>query len=90
VKYAFVAEFAGIKTRVRTLAFWGGGHFMDNVEYDLAGTSCEAVLASEMCLYQEGVQALFPKNEALVEMAAQEYIAVPLSDRSGGVLGISP
>jgi hypothetical protein len=42
-----------------------------------------------MCLYQEGVQARFPKDEGLVEMAAQGYIAVPLSDRSGGVLGIS-
>jgi formate hydrogenlyase transcriptional activator len=40
-----------------------------------------------MCLYQEGVQARFPKDEGLVEMAAQGYIAVPLSDRSGGVLG---
>jgi formate hydrogenlyase transcriptional activator len=87
VKYAFVAEFAGVRTRVRTLAFWGGDRFIDNVEYDLDGTPCEAVLQGEMCLYQDGVQARFPKDEGLVEMAAQGYIAVPLSDRSGGVLG---
>jgi PAS domain S-box-containing protein len=87
VKYAFAAEFAGVKTRVRTLAFWGGDRFIDNVEYDLDGTPCEAVLQGEMCLYQNGVQARFPKDEGLVEMAAQGYIAVPLSDRSGGVLG---
>jgi formate hydrogenlyase transcriptional activator len=59
----------------------------DNFEYDLDGTPCEAVLQGEMSLYQDGVQALFPKDEGLVEMAAQRYIAVPLSDRSGGVLG---
>ncbi len=52
VRYAFVAEFAGVKTRVRTLAFWSGDRFIDNFEYDLAGTPCEAVLA--------GVQAKGP------------------------------
>src|ERR1700722_10300512 len=38
VPNAFVAEFAGTDTRVRTLAFWTDGGFITNVEWDLAGT----------------------------------------------------
>ena len=87
VKYAFVAEFAGIKTRVRTLAFWEGDHFLDNFEYELAGTPCEAVLAGEMRLYKQGVWTLFPKGPALAGMKAESYLAIPLSDTEGKVLG---
>jgi sigma54-dependent transcription regulator len=53
VRYAFVAEFAGVKTRVRTLAFWSGDCLLDNFEFDLVGTPCEAVLAGEMRLYKQ-------------------------------------
>src|SRR4051794_9469374 len=35
VSYAFVAEFAGVATRVRTLAYWGQGGLRPNLEYDL-------------------------------------------------------
>ena len=87
IKYAFVAEFAGIKTRVRTLAFWEGDHFLDNFEYELAGTPCEAVLAGEMCLYKQDIQTRFPKDQALAEMKAESYLAIPLSDTEGKVLG---
>src|SRR5215471_12866815 len=34
VEYAFVAEFAGERTRVRTLAYWGKEQILANVEYD--------------------------------------------------------
>ncbi len=35
VRCAFVAEFAAVETRVRTLAFWNDADFLDNFEYDL-------------------------------------------------------
>jgi DNA-binding protein Fis len=38
---AFVAEFADSKSRVRTKAFWMNGKFVDDREWDLAGTPCE-------------------------------------------------
>ncbi len=87
VRYAFVAEFAGVKTRVRTLAFWSGDRFIDNFEYDLAGTPCEAVLAGEMCLYKQRVQALFPRDSGLAEIRAESYLAVPLMDIHDNVMG---
>src|SRR5437588_12286242 len=68
VSYAFVAEFAGVATRVRTLAYWGKGLLRENVEFDLAGTPCEDVVRGGLCHHPLGVQARFPRDRALVEM----------------------
>ena len=43
VPYAVVAEFADVRTRVRTVAFWARDRIVDNIEYDLPGTPCDAV-----------------------------------------------
>ncbi len=87
VRYAFISEFTEVKTRVRTLAFWKDHSFMDNYGYNLAGTPCEKVLRGEICRYAENVQSAFPEDEALVELGAESYLAIPLVDSSGDVLG---
>ncbi len=88
VRYAFVSEFCGRSlSRVRTLAFWYGGEFIDNVEYDLAHTPCEAVLAGEVRCYPKGVASLFPLEKELVDMGAESYLAIPLKAAGGLVLG---
>ena len=87
VRYAFVSEFVEGNRRVRTLAFWTGEGFLDNFEYDLADTPCEQVLSGKACHYSEGVQALFPKDKDLVNLEAESYLAIPLIDVSGNVLG---
>ncbi len=88
VKFTFVAEFADVNTRVRTLALWKEGEgLLDNVEFDLADTPCEEVLRGEMRHYPAGVQALFPKDKGLVQKRAESYLAIPLVDPSGDVLG---
>ena len=87
VRCAFVSEFAHGNTRVRTLAFWTGEGFLDNFEYDLVNTPCEQVLRGEIRHYPEGVQALFPKDSDLVKLGAESYLAIPLVDPSGNVLG---
>src|SRR5271167_2840442 len=51
VSYAFVAEFAGVNTRVRTLAYWAKYRIEDNFEWDLVGTPCEDVLRGSLCHY---------------------------------------
>lgn len=87
VRYAFVAEFADSHERVRTLAFWYGDDYIDNSEWDLAGSPCELVLAGQVCCYPSDIQRLFPHETDLVEMEAQSYLAVPLLGRQGEVLG---
>ena len=87
VRYAFVSEFVGSESRVRTLAFWNGEGFSENFEYDITGTPCERVLRGEICHYPEGVQTMFPLDRDLVNLAAVGYLAIPLTDKSGTVLG---
>ena len=88
-KYAFVSKFVENKrTRVRTLAFWKGDGFLDNFEYDLPHTPCERVLAGEVCLFPEKVQDLFPDHrEDLAKLGVESYLAIPVFDRSGAVMG---
>jgi formate hydrogenlyase transcriptional activator len=87
VAYAFVAEFAGSPTRVRTLALWGRGAWLDNVEYDLDGTPCEEVLRGARCLHPDDVQARFPRDTLLTAMAARSFLGVPLRAADGETLG---
>ncbi|MGE0644066.1 MAG: sigma 54-interacting transcriptional regulator [Nitrospira sp.] len=88
-KYAFVSRFVeGNRTRVRTLAFWNGDGFLDNFEYDLPHTPCERVLTGEVCLFSENVQDLFPAHrEDLAKLGVESYLAIPVSDHSGAVMG---
>ncbi|MDR3636927.1 MAG: sigma 54-interacting transcriptional regulator [Isosphaeraceae bacterium] len=87
VGYAFVAEFAGARTRVRTLAHWGKGAALPGVEYDLEGTPCEDVLRGSLCHHPNAVRAKFPHDRYLVEFGIESYLGVPLLDAAGEVLG---
>jgi PAS domain S-box-containing protein len=85
VPSAFVAEFAGTNTRVRTLAYWSKGEFLPNTEWDLAGTPCEDVVKGNLCHYPTGVAERFPDDEGPSE--TDSYLGVPLQAASGEVLG---
>ncbi len=87
VGYAFVAEFAHVKTRVRTIAYWGPEGLRPNVEFDLHGTPCEDVVRGGLCHYPSGVREMFPLDTDLVEMGIESYLGVPLLDGEGNVLG---
>ena len=87
VSYSFVAEFAGVNSRVRTLAFWGKGELRENVEFALAGTPCEDVVRGGLCHHPRGVKDKFPGDQDLAEMGIESYLGVPLLDGDGTVLG---
>jgi formate hydrogenlyase transcriptional activator len=86
-QYAFVAEFAGVPTRVRTVAFWMKEHIGENMEWDLAGTPCEDVVRGRLCHHPAGVAHMFPEDRPLEEMRIESYLGVPLFDQRGQVLG---
>jgi len=87
VRFAFVAVFGSVRTKFRTLAFWCNGEFVDSAEYDIVGTPCEPVLAGEMRHFPDHIQELFPADTGLASLGARSYLAIPLADRSGEVLG---
>jgi PAS domain S-box-containing protein len=87
VQYAFVAEFAKVNSRVRTLAYWTRDRIGENIEFDLADTPCEDVVRGALCHYPAGVNERFPQDQALVDLGIQSYLGVPLKDSNGQVLG---
>ena len=86
VRYAFITECADFPTtRVRTLAFWSGNEFADNVEYDLAGTPCEHVIHEGRIEYcPRHVAVDYPAEKAL---GAESYLGIPIQDVAGRVIG---
>jgi PAS domain S-box-containing protein len=88
VRHAFVAETIGAPaTRVRTLAFYSHDVIVPNIEYTLAGTPCEDVIAGQVCYYPAQVQTRFPHDLDLVKLGAESYIGMPLTSSTGQVLG---
>lgn len=86
VRYGFVTEFVG-DYRVKTLAYWCQGRFIENVEWDIRGTPCEGILKSDLCHIPSDVYKLFPEDKPLVEWGIESYLGVPLSDQHGRHLG---
>jgi len=87
VNFAFIAEFDGAPTRVRTLAFWGRDRIRENIDFELAGTPCEDVVRGGLCHHPRGVRERFPNDWQLVHLEIESYLGVPLFDGEGRVLG---
>lgn len=83
VRNAFVTECVNRSlTRVRTLAFVQGRDFVENIEYDLAGTPCEGVMDGAICYYPEQLSTFFPTENNLTA-----YLGAPCYDSRGNLLG---
>jgi formate hydrogenlyase transcriptional activator len=89
---AFGARFAFVTAcrpdgRARYLAFWKGDRLAEPSEYETASTPCEKVLAGQICYYPRDVQARFPRDRDLADLAAESYLGMPMEDASGRVVG---
>ena len=70
-------------TRLRILAFWCDGSFLEDFEYDLAGTACEEVVCNDAPFFvATGVGERYPK-----EAGWQAYLGLPIRSGAGEVLG---
>ncbi|WP_016951470.1 response regulator [Anabaena sp. PCC 7108] len=88
VRYAFVTRFVdSAKTRVCTLAFWQGEDFGEDFEYDLVGTPCQQILSETIVYYPHSIQSFFPDHEHLGKLEVESYLAIPLNDSTGNILG---
>jgi sigma-B regulation protein RsbU (phosphoserine phosphatase) len=85
---AWVTEYIKESRRLRALAFWLGGEFVHDYEYDIAGTPCEAVIESASLVhYPDNMSELFPDNSTLQEIGVVSFMGVPLMDLDGRILG---
>lgn len=87
VRHAMIAEVTEIRGRVRTLAQWDEDRFLENFEYDVAGTPCEPVLLGEVRQYVHSVREMFPSSVSLAELGIESYLSIPLRDSTGDILG---
>jgi PAS domain S-box-containing protein len=73
---------------VTTLSFVLEGKVQENVTYGLRGTPCENVSEGNVCVFERGVQEIFPEDHLLVLYGIQSYAGIPLFHRDGTVAGI--
>ena len=85
---AWVTEYLRDTQRLRALAFWLNGEWIEDYEYDIEGSSCELVVTAAQTVHiPENVSSLFPKDSDLRVFQAVSYLGVPLMDPAGTVLG---
>jgi PAS domain S-box-containing protein len=86
VREAFVCECCDYPTsRVRMLARWKNGEFGRCVEFDLAGTACQDVIAGGQVLYQPQDAGVRWPLERTYER--DSYLGLPCLDGQGRVIG---
>lgn len=88
---AWVTEYSAESRRLRALAFWMNGEFIDEYEYAIDGTPCEPVIEQRcMAHFPERVVDLFPADPDLPKFGAVSYMGVPFVDLDGRILGHWP
>jgi signal transduction histidine kinase len=85
---AFVSEFDHAAYCAQVLAFYCNDAFADPFQYPLAGSPCECVLDGQIVAFQSRIQEMFPvERDALAQIEAESYLAIPLVDAAGKVHG---
>ncbi|MEO0536020.1 MAG: PAS domain S-box protein [Cyanobacteria bacterium P01_A01_bin.123] len=87
VRYAFITEFVGDGTQVRTLAFWDGRAVLDSFVYNRKNTPCEGIRPGQLAYYPDQLKIRFPHAVRFQNMAAESYLAAPLMHSSGRIFG---
>lgn len=74
---------------VSSLALVQNGVLQPNITYALAGTPCDmAVSQSDLCIYGNGLQQVFPQDQFLIDADYQAYAGVALRDADDTPIGI--
>jgi transcriptional regulator with GAF, ATPase, and Fis domain len=85
---AWVTEYLPDVQRLRGLAFWLGGQWVEGYERDIGGTPCEQVVEGRSLVHiPDNALQLYPGEEDLIATGAVSYLGVPLLDGDGRVLG---
>jgi PAS domain S-box-containing protein len=74
---------------VTSLAMIQDGVPQPDIRYELAGTPCNVASGqSDLCIFDDGVQALFPQDRFLVDGGYRAYAGIALRDADGTTIGI--
>ena len=76
---AWITEYIKEDRRLWALAFWMGGRWVHDYEYDIAGTPCGAVIEGARYVHiPDNVLELYPNNRDLEEVGAVSYLGMPM------------
>jgi hypothetical protein len=85
---AWITEYLPETRRLRALAFWLNGGFLEHFEHAIDGTPCQAVIETKSrAHFPERLLELFPHDADLVALGAVSYMGTPLLDADGTLLG---
>jgi PAS domain S-box-containing protein len=85
---AWVTEYIKESRRLRALAFWMDGQWIQNYEVDIAGTPCEQVIdTASLVHFPDNLLELYPDDPDIKETGAVSYMGIPLKDIDGRILG---
>jgi PAS domain S-box-containing protein len=89
VDVAFIALPLGADcARMRMLAFYVDGRLVEDFEYPLADSPCEAVIRHGYRMYPSGLAELFSLDDDFRAMRLDSYAGYPLNDARGRTLGL--
>lgn len=85
---AWVTEYFADTRRLRALAFWMDGRWVQNYEVDIAGSPCERVIDTKQLVhFPDRLLELYPNEPDVLAIGAVSYMGVPLEDTDGTILG---
>jgi PAS domain S-box-containing protein len=85
---AWVTEYLPDERRLRAFAFLINGQWRPGYEYLLEGTPCAPVIdGKELVHFEDRIVDLFPEDHGLAKIGAVSYLAMPLLDTEGKVMG---
>lgn len=88
VSGVWVTEYHPEELKLKSLAFWLNGKYVEHYEYDVPNTPCERVVDSkEYFLVSDKVIELFPYDPDLGPLNAVSYMGLPLLDQNRAVMG---
>lgn len=84
---AWVTEYFAKEQKLRALAMWLKGDFVEHYEYAIADTVCQQVVENRALIHiPERLIELFPRDADLLPNAVS-YLGTPLLDTDGSLIG---
>ena len=88
VAAAWVTEYAADFEKLRSLAFWFDGRWIEGMDSLVKGTPCEVVIKKgEVLFIADEVAGEFPDDPDLKKLGMTSYIGIPFRDNTREVFG---
>ena len=85
---AWITTYLEPQERLRALAFWIGGAWIEDFEYGIAGTPCETAIKEARLVHLDRIVDLYPgQPERLHGSGIVSYLGVPLLGTDQSVIG---